>query len=153
MNKAVMLSIQPKWVEAIRRGYKTVELRRIRPRLSVPFKVYIYQTKNKTVTPWVQKGEAQPEYSDLGKVVGEFVCDVIGEYDVDTETFFVINVGVSDFGWKTALTKDEERGYARGKRPWGWHISNLKFYDEPKDLTDFGIDHAPQSYVYVEERK
>ena len=43
--KAVLISIKPKWCDLIRRGRKTVEVRKTCPKLEVPFKVYIYCTK------------------------------------------------------------------------------------------------------------
>jgi predicted transcriptional regulator len=42
--RAVLISIQPKWVEKIARGQKTVEVRKTKPKLETPFKVYIYCT-------------------------------------------------------------------------------------------------------------
>lgn len=45
MSKAVLISIQPKWCELIASGKKTVEVRKTRPSIKTPFKVYIYQTK------------------------------------------------------------------------------------------------------------
>ena len=44
MNKAVMLSIRPKWCEKIVNGEKTIEIRKTRPKLQTPFKCYIYCT-------------------------------------------------------------------------------------------------------------
>lgn len=42
--KSVLISIQPKWCELIATGKKTLEIRKTRPKLDVPFKVYIYCT-------------------------------------------------------------------------------------------------------------
>ena len=36
-----------------------------------------------------------------------------------------------------------------GKDVCGWHISDLVIYDQPKELCDFGIKRAPQSWCYV----
>lgn len=47
MSKAVLMSTQPKWCELIANGKKTVEVRKTRPKLKTPFKVYIYCTKGK----------------------------------------------------------------------------------------------------------
>lgn len=47
MSKAVLTSIQPKWCELIASGKKTVEVRKTKPKLKTPFKVYICCTKNK----------------------------------------------------------------------------------------------------------
>ena len=43
--KSVLISIQPKWCELIANGKKTIEVRKSRPKIETPFKVYIYQTK------------------------------------------------------------------------------------------------------------
>ena len=44
MNKAVLISIQPKWCELIASGRKTIEVRKTKPKILTPFKVYIYCT-------------------------------------------------------------------------------------------------------------
>ena len=49
MSKAVLISIQPKWCELILRGKKTIEVRKNRPKLETPFKVYIYSPKPRKV--------------------------------------------------------------------------------------------------------
>lgn len=59
--KAVLISIKPKWCDLIRRGRKTVEVRKTCPKLEVPFKVYIYET--------MDGGRGS------GLVFGEFVCN------------------------------------------------------------------------------
>ena len=43
-NKAILLSIQPVWCSKIVLKEKTVEVRKTRPKLETPFKVYIYCT-------------------------------------------------------------------------------------------------------------
>ena len=44
MSKAVLISIRPKWCEKIVNGEKTIEVRKTRPKLETPFKVYVYCT-------------------------------------------------------------------------------------------------------------
>ncbi len=46
MNKAVMISIQPKWCELIASGKKTIEVRKTKPKIDTPFKCYIYCTSS-----------------------------------------------------------------------------------------------------------
>lgn len=53
--KSVMLSIKPKWCEMIARGQKTIEVRKSRPKLEVPFLCYIYCTKDKGISFWTGK--------------------------------------------------------------------------------------------------
>lgn len=42
--KSVLISIQQKWCDLIASGEKTLEVRKTRPKLETPFKVYIYCT-------------------------------------------------------------------------------------------------------------
>ena len=46
-EKAVLLSIQPRWCGLIVSGKKTIEVRKTRPKIETPFKCYIYQIKSK----------------------------------------------------------------------------------------------------------
>ena len=43
--KAVLISINPLWCELIGNGEKTIEVRKNRPKLKTPFKVFIYSVK------------------------------------------------------------------------------------------------------------
>ena len=40
MGKAVLISIQPQWCELIASGKKSVEVRKTKPNINTPFKVY-----------------------------------------------------------------------------------------------------------------
>lgn len=176
MSKAVMISIKPKWVELIASGRKTVEVRKTRPKIDVPFKCYIYCTKAKN------KDEVLTPCNNLsdirnGTVIGEFVCDRIGDY-VEGFSFNSEKVCIS-LRTQACLTHEEVWDYSGGKDLYGWHISNLKMYDKPKELSWFWskcgkeyctdnclyfkklacvplarehkILRAPQSYCFVEE--
>lgn len=41
-DKAVLLSIQPRWCGLITSGKKTIEVRKTRPKIDTPFKCYIW---------------------------------------------------------------------------------------------------------------
>lgn len=118
--KAVLISIKPKWCDLIRRGRKTVEVRKTCPKLEVPFKVYIYET--------MDGGRGS------GLVFGEFVCN---GFDV----FRPIGKGISikrfPALYESCLTLDEIVKYAQGEPVYGWQISQLKLYEEPLKLEDF----------------
>lgn len=118
--KAVLISIKPKWCDLIRRGRKTVEVRKTRPKLEVPFKVYIYET--------VDGGRGS------GLVFGEFVCT---GFDV----FRPIGKGISierfPALYESCLTLDEIAKYAQGELAYSWQISQLKLYEEPFKLSHF----------------
>ena len=80
--KSVLISIQPKWCELIASGKKTVEVRKTKPNLAIPFKCYIYCTKGfKPNTPYSYK-----TWAGYSKVIGEFVCDSITEWRGDSQS-------------------------------------------------------------------
>lgn len=120
MSKAVMLSIRPKWCEKIASGEKTIEVRKARPKLGTPFKVYIYCT---------QSGVALGAWGKYGKVIGEFTCDRI-------YWLAPLNNAPDDVEQQACLTREEIVRYLKGVG-YGWHISDLKIYDKPKELRSF----------------
>ena len=126
--KSILMSIQPKWCELIVSGQKTVEVRKTAPK-EVPFKVYIYETKGASETPWVDE-DGHFIYKGSGKVIGEFICDKVETIPVDSEAFTFISK-------PACLTIDELLEYCSGKDMYGLHISALKIYDKPKELSDF----------------
>lgn len=141
--KSVLISIQPKWCELIASGKKTVEVRKTRPKLETPFKCYIYCTKGDWLTSVngkVQKPNCMVidlstynKTEDLnGKVIGEFVCDII----MDARA-----MGGDVFYKKSCLTYEDWRKYTDGTKNtvWLWHISDLVIYDKPRDLGEFRI--------------
>lgn len=123
-EKAVLLSIQPKWCELIASGQKTIEVRKTKPKLSTPFKCYIYQTKR----TWIYN-----IYSKIadwqGKVIGEFVCDtIITDRTFGHDLFFNV---------LSCMSEAEIAAYCTNNKMHGWHISDLVIYDKPKELNEF----------------
>lgn len=179
MSKAVLLSVRPEWCDRIFSGWKTVEIRKTRPvSLKEPFKCYIYCTKGTKFFCW--KAVDHLYFDDRphkifdrrvdGMVVGEFICDDIRrigpEYCAVKEDIESAISGslltvpqVKDYaGWKSGMS------YADLKDLYGWHISELKIYDKPRELrpftgllnTRFGVrpvkaQRPPQSWCYVRE--
>ena len=135
--KSVLISIRPKWVEKIASGKKAIEVRKTAPK-EVPFKAYIYMTKN-------------------GKVIGEFICDKVERFSVgslrsdDVEKLACL----SYYEMICYFYKPEELDGKTAKQGFAWHISDLKIYDKPKELSEFWgrkkLTRPPQSYMYVEE--
>ena len=171
--KSVLISIQPKWCELIASGKKTVEVRKTKPKLETPFKVYIYATKSGNRL--VLKNDKVYEISKYitGKVIGEFVCDKICEFEFLENGEFQCRNPV--YLGQSCLTYDELINYiGKNKIGYGWHISDLVIYDEPKELSEFkhwkkfdwwdyghhtnkpqwelrSIERPPQSWCYVEK--
>lgn len=159
--KSILQSIKPQYCELIASGKKTIEVRKTRPKLDVPFKVYIYETKSSYINGL------------NGTVIGEYVCDKIIEYPA----FQQMDAYIIPFLQQslTCLTQEELWQYEKGKTLYGWRISDLKIYDKPKELGEFfgackqpkgtdcsvcrdnrehtckSLTHPPQSWCYVEE--
>ena len=187
--KAVLISIKPKWCELIASGKKTVEVRKTKPKLETPFKCYIYCTLlgsndffkencNGDIAQWNKSKMALKK----GKVIGEFVCnnltyieagyDTNGDKHLYNTAFIEQRMCISDNELHEYLYKSRENCGG-----WAWHISNLKIYDTPKELSEFfkacnkpsgtdcsvcvdkrdnicqSIKRPPQSWCYVEELK
>lgn len=204
--KGVLVSIQPKWCQFIADKKKVVEVRKTRPKLEMPFKVYIYCTKGKDllreVDCWNTKAKIHTTNYKIinldyctnkianGKVIGEFICNRIDEYtaefvsdgdcyedvrrrwidDDGEEDFEIITSNGRDNPEDCELLKNSCLSYAELKKYigenfhdipfYGWHISDLKTYDKPKELSEFFtpmgkrpsymLERPPQSWCYVE---
>ena len=124
--KSVLISIRPKWCELIANSKKTVEVRKTKPKLDTPFKVYIYETRAQCDRP-IMLDFGALDFHGRGQVIGEFVCDCV----------FIMWDGYAGNQGDDCLTFDEREKYLQGKGGYGWHISNLVIYDNPKYLTEF----------------
>ena len=149
--KSVLISIRPKWCELIASGKKTIEVRKTRPKIETPFKVYIYCTQARNpirdsgrilmyeddlalTNRWGQGklienpcgAMMEGEFFLNGKVIGEFVCDSI---------FMIWNGYAGNLG-DDCLTFEERENYLKGNNGYGWHISDLVIYDKPKELSE-----------------
>lgn len=123
--KSVLMSIKPKYCELIASGKKTIEVRKSKPKLQTPFKCYIYECLGKRL---------YNDYFDnegCGKVIGEFVCDNV-EAIAYAENG---HIHIKEKG--TCLSIQDLTEYYEGSKLYGWHISNLKIYAEPKKLSEF----------------
>ncbi len=165
--KCVMLAIRPKYCEKIcheigtdKNGKpvyeKPIEVRKTKPSIPTPFKVFIYCTNQKIngeiLLTYDKKVEGRNrgfrENGDIplaGKVIGEFICDKIEEFSVgslrgdDIENLACLSYNeMIDYFYKP-----EELDGKTAKQGYAWHISQLKIYDKPKELSEF---YRPCSY-------
>lgn len=143
MSKAVMLSIRPKWCEKIVNGNKTIEVRKTRPKMDTPFKCYIYCTLPKYPhEDFIVTDYPRPQFYGGGKVIGEFTCDRI--YELETKAHGG-SYYVSGEDWLTAcevaqqscLTLKDMHDYLHAQTGYGWHITDLRIYDAPRELSEF----------------
>lgn len=140
--KSVLISIKPKYCELIAAGKKTIEVRKTKPRIETPFKCYIYQPK----TVYVSKNKSNEFLKPIqdkrfGKIIGEFVCDEIYQYTT-CDAKDGVDISDGEMTRMSCLTKDEITNYELSPGyfgVFGWHISNLAIYDEPKELSEFMV--------------
>lgn len=164
--KEILMSIRPQWCEKIFNGSKTIEVRKSRPSIPTPFKVYVYQTKIRfKVRDWQENfqsiiftpnGGAE---DGNGKVIGSFVCDKVYKIVPDGEYYSNGYDIDDDMLSETCLGRGYLKGYGLGYTLYGWHITNLKIYDKPRELSDFSkygykylggccVNNNCKNYVY-----
>lgn len=148
MSKAVLISIRPKWCQKIASGEKTIEVRKNRPKLALPFKCYIYCTRekhlafmqNQTGTNLVGCIDAETAipvggFVGNGKVIGEFTCTGFIPFRNARPCF--VTETPEEIERMACLTRKEIWKYAPVGDPIGWRISDLVIYDTPKALDSF----------------
>ncbi len=142
MAKSVMISIHPDWCYAILNDLKTIEIRKTIPKIATPFKCYIYCTKGgKEPLAYIDycgydMTDFREDFLANGKVVAEFICDRI----IPIKVFN--NGTIQDWNrnelYKSYVPYDDIVKYIGNNRSgYGWHISELKVYDKPKELCEF----------------
>ena len=155
--KSVLISTRPKWCEKICRKIgeengipiylKSVEVRKSAPK-EVPFKAYLYCTNGRfdiTDIDDVTSESVRVVSEGRGKVIGEFVCNQTREY---------IPFGLrgyelpSEWLKNMCLSKEQLDRYGGLKTLHGWHISDLKIYDKPRELGWFRkpCEYAREDY-------
>lgn len=153
--KSVLISTRPQWVEKICHKIgedetgkaiceKRIEVRKTAPK-EVPFKAYIYETKGQYIK-FIHGAHTKYGYG-RGKVIGWFICDRI----ICSQAYFdsqgknhLTNVFPDDIK-KTCLDEYDLWDYIAGKAVkanqmydgYLWHISDLKIYDKPRELSEF----------------
>lgn len=178
MSKAVLISIRPRWCEKIVNGNKTIEVRKTRPKMNTPFKCYIYCTLPKYPhEDFIATNYPRPQFYGGGKVIGEFTCDRIDWIThigytgipnlVETRICDAATMCTSPVGGllnAACLTPKMLNDYLAWGDGYGWHITDLRIYDEARELSEFtglrntrfgaapyDIKRAPQSWCYVQE--
>lgn len=153
--KAVLISTRPEWCEKIcheirtdKNGQpiyeKTIEVRKTKPSIPTPFKCYIYCCKAKS--QWRYSNYEGAYENSKGEIVyaqqhviGEFICEKVyliknkgSRFSVADEEQSVTN----EIARQSCLDYDDMVSYLGNKDGYGWHISQLKIYDKPKELSE-----------------
>lgn len=116
----VILSLHQKWWQKMAAGEKVLELRKSKPQCKAPFRVLVYIT------------------GGVG-IVGEFICPEV----LEVKNF-------EEAEKKSRVPAHDIHNYAAGSRRkvYGWEITQVREYQEPQKLKNYGISRAPQSWQY-----
>ena len=142
MNKALLMSINPYQCLNIANNKQSIIPTKIKPKLTFPFKVYIYCTNGKPILGRCLLDNSLKETPETdfdnynrdtlfranGKVIGDFVCDTI----ITDKTFGHDAL----FNEAACMTDAETASYCINNETYGLHISHLKIYDRPKALCE-----------------
>lgn len=165
-NKSILMSIQPQWVAKILNGEKTIEIRKKFP-AGYRGWVYVYCSKGDRNRALVKGWSYGYSYSGIneeyqGKVLFRFWCDNVyevfagasslGSHRLITWTCKKMCVSLCRDSCVSQEYLDTYLGKVKGY-PQGYaiHISKLEVFDKAKELSEFGITKAPQSYMFIED--
>ena len=121
--KTIIISINPKYVREIIDGSKRYEYRTKEAKKDID-RLIIYAT------------------SPIKKVIGE------------AEILDVLALSPDDLWEETkefsGITKDFFDNYFKNRKiAYAYKLGKIKVYDEPKELSEFGLKSAPQSFAYA----
>ncbi|MCF6094305.1 ASCH domain-containing protein [Microaerobacter geothermalis] len=117
----MLISINPEYVEKIFSGKKRYEFRKVRFRSDVE-KMIIYST------------------APVQRIVGE--AEIVGIIEDEPEKVWKMTADYS------GIDKTFFDSYYRGKdKAVVYKLGEIKKYQEPVKLSDFGINFAPQSFI------
>lgn len=135
---AVVVSMHTKWIIEEAAGRKTWELRKTKPRLQPPFKVYINAVEQLKLPSGAIICRVHPPSP---VIVGEFDVDRIerfafaGTYSENAKYLRALPNGIyaDDIPFeKIGLSREQLDAYGNKSSVYAWHIKHFKLYDTPK---------------------
>ncbi|MGN0961305.1 MAG: hypothetical protein ACI4PF_03810 [Christensenellales bacterium] len=142
MKKNILCSIKLWWAYQIYLGNKKLEIRKTK--LQYPASVDLYITKNsyKDLDKIPEKDRKMCK-SWINKVPLKFTLNKVDRIECDSEQH-------KKYCKDSCLSQDDFIEYCNGQDLFAWHISNLKIYDKPKELSEFKFPNKP---IYYEDNK
>ncbi len=149
----ILASIKPYYYYLIAEEKKKIEVRKTALK-DLPQDIVFYMSKDEKSFAKIPK-EFQEKYrKHFGKVGLKVLCDKIDEYAFHDGLTEFNSMGLpsriygsylifADEYKSMCLSYDEVKNYGKGKTLYGWHISDLKIYAKPKNLSEF---YRPCSY-------
>lgn len=182
----ILASLKPYYYYLIGERKKTIEVRKTALK-NLPQDIAFYMSKDEKSFAKIPK-EFQEKYrKHFGKIGIRVVCDEVEEFhewELSPQGKFADfeRERLENFLTATCLSEEEVVRYRENlpyfKPLYGWHLSDLKIYDKPKELSEFKIScnrknpccsccnrftgkpwdicnstitRPPQSYMFVEE--
>lgn len=163
--KSIIQKLTPKDCEAIVLGKQNVILSRVTTKLEYPFTVYIYCAKDKyqlygdgqnvvadhfsLLNEKAQKGFEKTSKLSLwnGKIIGEYTCNEIHDFPFTDISSAIANRKAvklpltDEILLNSGISWEQAYKFSSGlqKDIYGWHVTNLIIYDQPKELNQFMI--------------
>lgn len=143
----ILASLKPYYYYLIGEKKKDIEVRKSALK-DLPQDIVFYMSKDEKSFAKIPK-EFQEKYrKHFGKIGIKVVCDKVDEYKFHEGLTEFNSMGLSSsiYGFylifaddydSICLSYDEVKDYGKGKTLYGWHISDLKIYDKPKELSEF----------------
>lgn len=177
----VLASLKPYYYYLIGERIKTLEIRKSDLK-KLPQNVLFYMSKDEKSFAKIPKKFQEKYRKHFGKVGIEFICKDVILLEFQKFTLYDTYINLEKYLKEMCLSSRQVFEYGRGKTLYGWHISNLKVYDEPKELSELWgrknclaahtmecwscfatcleingrhyqpLSRPPQSWCYVEER-
>lgn len=119
----MLLSINPEHVENIMLGTKRFEFRKVRCRAEID-RIIIYSTAP------IQQVVAEAEVKEIYVGSPEEIWKKTSEFAGISKQFF-------------------DKYFKGRSKAIAYELGNIIKYDTPKPLSAFGVNNAPQSFVYV----
>ncbi len=119
----ILLSINPEHVDSIISKKKTYEFRKTKCKQDID-KIVIYATAP------ISKVIGEVDVLEIIEDIPENVWDITGDYSGISKEFF-------------------EEYYRNREKAVAYKLGNIKKFKNPKLLKEFGINFAPQSFVYI----
>ena len=146
--KSVLISIQPEWCMKIFNYEKTIEIRKHFPQnIKLPFQVFVYETLGKhkgcgrCVDVHCPIRSLDGCYEGGGAIIGSFVCDRVVDIQSNGD-----DCGNYWHEWDDdcdieamCLSYEELETYLGKSVGYGWHITEPKLFEKPRDIAEFAL--------------
>lgn len=120
----ILISIKPEYVEKILSGIKKYEYRKVKCQKGIKSMI-IYETSP------IKKVVAEVEILDILEGAPEGLWEFTKDSSGTSKEFF-------------------EKYFENRDIAYAFKLGKIDIFECPKDLKDYGIDYAPQSFIYIE---